>query len=420
MSSKRPPLAEPSTLRVELQRSDGSWLTVGNLKRSGEVNWFESVPEYWESDQRAILGQVFEERGRTWRPSARVALPTWFSHLLPEGRLRQAVAEAADVNERREFFLLWRVGGDDLPGAVRIVSAEADEGAPPALDADDVLDEDAAAVLKFSLAGVQLKFSVVRHGERGLTVPARGQAGEWIAKLPDQRPSFEGVPEAEFAGLELARRVGIVVPEIELVDVSSIAALPDWSTKHGKIALLVKRFDRAPNGRRVHVEELAQVLDIPTGHHLFKYRRLNFETVASVTSALCGPEAVGEVVDRIVLNVLLGNGDAHAKNWAYRYPDGWSAELSPAYDIVPTVLYIPGDDLGVKLAGSRRFDDVTVASFDRLGVRAGWTSADIRRRVRDAVERVIDAWPILVELLPSEAVKTLTTRRDGLALTHRT
>ncbi len=410
--------ADPSALRIELQRPDGSWLTVGYLKRAGEVNWFESIPDYWESDRRVVLGQVFEERGRTWRPSVRVALPTWFSHLLPEGRLRQAVAEAAEVNERREFFLLSRVGHDDLPGATRVVSADTDEGAAPTLESDEVVDEDDVAVLKFSLAGVQLKFSVVRDGERGLTVPARGQAGEWIAKLQDQRPGFEGVPEAEFAGLELARRAGINVPNTELVDVSSIAGLPDWSTKDTKTALLVERFDRAPNRRRVHVEELAQVLDISTGNYLFKYRRVNFETVASVTSALCGPDAVGEVVDRIVLNVLLGNGDAHAKNWAYRYPDGRTAELAPAYDIVPTVLYIPGDDLGLKLGGSRSFDDVTVSSFDRLGVRAGWTPADIRQRVRDAVDRIIDAWPALNDHLPEPAYRTLTRRRDHLPLLH--
>lgn len=416
MSALRFSPADPIALRVELQRPDGTWLAVGLLKRVGEVNWFESLPEYWESDARVILAQVLEEGGSRWRPTVRVALPTWFSHLLPEGRLRRAVAEAADVNERREFFLLARIGGDDLPGALRVVAADIAEGAPSKAEADHLPDEDVAAVLKFSLAGVQLKFSVVQDRERGLTLPASGLAGEWIAKLPDQRPGFEGVPQAEFAGLELARKAGITVPRTQLVEVASIAGLPDWSIQGGKTALLIERFDRAPNQRRVHVEELAQVLEISTGHHSFKYIRTNFETVASVTSALCGPEAVGEVVHRIVLNVLLGNGDAHAKNWAYRYPDGRNAELAPAYDIVPTVLYIPGDDLGLNLDGSRSFDDVTVASFDRLASRAGWTSSEIRQQVRQAVDRVIDAWPVLDSLLPDTASATLTRRRDLLPL----
>lgn len=47
------------------------------------------------------------------------------------------------------------------------------------------------------------------------------------------------------------------------------------------------------------------------------------------------------MIDRIVLNILVGNGDAHVKNWTFIYPDGSRPQLSPAYDIVPTVLYVP-------------------------------------------------------------------------------
>lgn len=405
----------PVALLVQLQRPDGRWLDVGLLERSGETNWFQSFPEYWEADDRPILGQVFEERDRAWRPTAQVALPNWFSHLLPEGRLRHAVAEAADANEKREFFLLARIGGDDLPGALRVLPADASGEVEPIVESAEPTEHD-ELVLKFSLAGVQVKFSVVREGQRGLTIPAGGTAGDWIAKLPDQRPGFEGVPEAEFAGLELARRAGINVPPAELVPVESIVGLPEWATRGGGAALLVKRFDRSTDQRRIHVEELAQVLGISTGHQRFKYKRTNFETVASVTSGLCGRDAVGEVIDRIVLNVLVGNGDAHAKNWAYLYPDGRTGELSPAYDIVPTVLYIAGDDLGLNLAGSRAFDGVTLASFDRLGERSGWDVGDARERARTATAQVVDAWPLLKDLLPSAAYVALTKRRDSLPL----
>ncbi len=57
--------------------------------------------------------------------------------------------------------------------------------------------------MKFSLAGAQLKFSVYGYG-RGLTVPAKGQAGNYVLKFPDGRPGFSGVPEAELGSLELA------------------------------------------------------------------------------------------------------------------------------------------------------------------------------------------------------------------------
>lgn len=164
------------------------------------------------------------------------------------------------------------------------------------------------------------------------------------------------------------------------------------------------------------VEQLAQILDIPTGLPRAKYVRANFETIASVVSALCGTDSVGEIIDRLVLNVLVGNGDAHLKNWAICYPDGRQAVLSPAFDIVPTVLFLPDDDLGLKLNGTRSFHDVTTRSFDRLARRAGWTEQTARARVREAVERVSGAWAVFADHLSADSVQRLTRRRDALPL----
>jgi serine/threonine-protein kinase HipA len=185
----------PVGLRVDLQDPDGRWVSVGVLRRSNETATFSSFEEYWALSERPVLGQMFEQRGPMWQPSATTALPTWFANLLPEGPLRHAIASDIGVNEEREFFLLARVGGNDLPGAVRIAVVEAGED-PLEVEPDDE-DADPATepsdALKFSLAGVQLKFSVADEA-RGLTVPARGESGTWIAKLPDRRPGFEACP----------------------------------------------------------------------------------------------------------------------------------------------------------------------------------------------------------------------------------
>src|SRR5436853_3301748 len=79
--------------------------------------------------------------------------------------------------------------------------------------------------LRFSLAGVQLKFSAVMEASGGLTIPAHGVGGSWIVKLPSTQ--FPAVPENEYVMLELARAVGITVPEIRLVPVSDIRSLPE-------------------------------------------------------------------------------------------------------------------------------------------------------------------------------------------------
>lgn len=413
-SSSRVPA---SALAIELQRPDGSWLQVGLLRHDSEITWFSSEPAYWTAARRPVLGQVFEENDKAWQPSSRLALPNWFSHLLPEGRLRALVAAAAGVHARREFFLLERLGIDDLPGAVRATAVDdaADGGVVPEPQQHDPGDDD-EAILKFSLAGVQLKFSLRHDGLRGLTVPTRGQVGDWIVKLPDERPGFDAVPEAELGCLELARAAGIPTPDAQLVDVAAIAALPDWARQSKDSAFAVRRFDRKANGTRVHAEQFAQILNIPTGLDSYKYKRANFETVAVVTRALCGEAAVADLIDRLVLNVLVGNGDAHLKNWVVIYPDGQRPQLSPVFDVVPTVLYIKDDNLGLKLGKSREFADIDARSFERLAVRCGWSVGEARGRAHQAVERIRTSWPLLRDYLSHERFDRLSLRLDRLPL----
>jgi serine/threonine-protein kinase HipA len=406
-----------SALLIQVQSPRGEWLDVGLLKQSQSRNWFEFVDSYWNRAYRPVLGQVFEEHGRDWEPSAHVALPRWFSHLLPEGRLRDAVSLAADVKSVQEFALLRRLGLDDLPGAVRALPAIVegiDYAVPPIEVAGDDSDED--PILKFSLAGAQLKYSVFED-ERGLTVPARGSAGNVIAKLPDGRPGFDGVPEAELGALQLARDSGLSAASARLVQISDIAGLEKWVEWVGQRPVLaVDRFDRGASDRRVHMEELAQVLDIPTARDGAKYSSANFEMVAVYVAALSGIDVVGQVIDRIVLNILVGNGDAHLKNWAFQYLDGENPSLSPLYDVLPTVLYVGKDDLGLNLDSTKDFEAISFASFDKLGARSGFGVSEARRQAAEAVDRVLENWDVLREYLSRENFNRLNVRLQGLAL----
>ncbi len=136
-------------------------------------------------------------------------LPVFFSNLLPEGHLRDYLAARADVKPQREFFLL-AVLGADLPGALMV--SPMDRRMKTLHHAADRDHEERVpeVALRFSLAGVQLKFSAVMEASGGLTIPAGGMGGSWIVKLPSAR--FASVPENEYAMLALARAVGIEVP----------------------------------------------------------------------------------------------------------------------------------------------------------------------------------------------------------------
>ena len=403
-------------LLVQLQRPVGDWVDVGLLRSRNNTNWFEAFDSYWDLPRRPVLGQVFEDRPRDWKPSTHVALPHWFSHLLPEGRLRQAVASAAGIGESTELQLLATLGIQDLPGAIRVMPWDQELGSEsPEAIREEHAESETDPVLKFSLAGLQMKFSV-HKSERALTVPISGTAGNMILKLPDPRLGFEGVPEAEFAAMSFARAAGIQTPNIELVRADEVEGLGRWGQTNGRLSFAVARFDRLSDGRRVHAEEFAQILNIPSGREYAKYNHTNFEAVANVSARLAGIETVGEVIDRIVLNVLVGNGDAHLKNWAMIYSDGINPALTPAYDIVPTVLYIANDNLGLKLNGSKRFDAVTPSSFDRLGAVTDFGAEAARARAREAAERGLEAWPVLNDLLPHDQLDALTQRLKGLPM----
>ncbi|WP_281032552.1 type II toxin-antitoxin system HipA family toxin [Nocardia exalbida] len=225
-----------------------------------------------------------------------------------------------------------------------------------------------------------------------------------------------GVPEAELGALKLAAVAGINSADGFLVDVTSVSGLEDYSRNaHGQ-ALAVHRFDRKTNDLRVHMEELAQIIDIPTAKQDAKYRMANFEMVATLISGLVGVESVGEVVDRIVLNVLIGNGDAHLKNWAVVYNDGRTPTLAPAYDLVPTVLYLPDDNLGLNLAKSKSFSDVTAYSFEGIGRRTGYGASEARRRAVDAVARIMDQQKTFTHYLSKDALSRLRNHHSTLPL----
>jgi serine/threonine-protein kinase HipA len=264
------------------------------------------------------------------------------------------------------------------------------------------------------LAGLQMKFSVQKI-DRGLTIPVSGTAGNSILKLPDPRPDKRDVPRAEYAGMKLAMGMGLDVAPVELVDGRSVEGL-NYEFEGDSTSLLISRFDRTEDDRRVHVEELAQVMLIPTAREQAKYKYANFESVANFVSNLTGVQGVGVVIDRIVFNVLFGNGDAHLKNWAFIYRDGRNAELSPAYDLVPTVLYIDNDNLGLNLNGSKSFESVRAASFYGLGERSGYGGREAVDRAAAAVSRLMATWYELSDLLPGDQFTALNKRIVGLPL----
>jgi serine/threonine-protein kinase HipA len=367
---------------------------VGTLSLlEDEYTEFVISEEYRQQYPRPILGQTFEDN-LTRRRSSRMRLLPFFSNLLPEGPLRELIAEKMGVHPQREFFLIARLG-EDLPGAVIITPAgvlEEDASKPLAeFEAEPVpLQEQ----LRFSLAGVQLKFSMLRQ-DRGMTLPTSGRGGDWIVKLPDNR--YDLVPENEFSMMSWAHSAGINVPEFHLERVSDLEGLPEGIVLREGMAFAIRRFDRPAPGKRVHMEDMAQVLGLYSDE---KYKKFNYETTANVLLNVAGPDAFHEFLRRLVFIIAIGNGDAHHKNWSLLYPDGINATLSPAYDLVSTIQYMRNDTLALNLARSKRFEDVSLETFERLARKLKLGSDEVLPIVRAAVQATLDSWSSLRSELP--------------------
>jgi len=253
--------------------------------------------------------------------------------------------------------------------------------------------------LRFSLAGVQLKFSAVMEATGGLTIPAGGMGGSWIVKLPSAR--FPSVPENESVMLELARRVGIAVPDHHLVDIATIKGLPEEARATGGTALAVQRFDRVPGSGPVHMEDFAQVFGLFADD---KYGRRSYANIASVLWAETGEEGTYEFVRRLVFSVLIGNADMHLKNWSLLYPDRRTPVLSSAYDFVATLPYIPSDTLALTFGGSRSLAGITKDQMRRFADAARIPASPLWPIAVETAARTVTEWERLehTDLLPME------------------
>lgn len=356
-------MSDVSTLNVFLYGE-----LIGTITHVGhDRSLFAFTEAYIDDTQRSILSLSFKdslgELISDFKPVQTQLMP-FFSNLLPEGEMRRYLAERAGVNSSREFFLLW-VLGQDLSGAVTVKPA-AEEELPPSVS--ELIDEEKShknAAMRFSLAGVQLKFSAVQQATGGLTIPADGMGGSWIVKLPSSK--FQDVPENEFSMMELARQVGMNVPQTQLLDIGDIENIPDGIGQFGNSAFAVQRFDRTKDGQAVHTEDFAQVFGV---YPHDKYKKASMRNIAEVIGIEGQEDDMAEFVRRLVFNTLIGNADMHLKNWSLIYSDKRSASIAPAYDFVSTIPYIADNAAALNVSRSKKFSDFTMDELSHLAAKA--------------------------------------------------
>ena len=372
-----------STLNVLLYGEPIATIThVGN-----DRTLFAFNEAYANDETRPVLSLGFKDALggliTQFKPT-QARLTPFFSNLLPEETMRNYLAQRAGVNPAREFFLL-RALGQDLAGAITVVPADG-EALPPNLNETVIDNLEQQTPMRFSLAGVQLKFSAVQQASGGLTIPATGTGGSWIVKLPSSR--FEAVPENEYSMMTLARMLGIDVPEIKLLPIEQIANIPAGIGQFGSSAFAIRRFDRS-QGQAIHIEDFAQIFGV---YPQDKYKTASMRNVAQVLSIEGNEQDIAEFIRRLVFNTLIGNADMHLKNWSVIYKDKRAASIAPAYDFVSTIAYIPDDSAALKVSRSKKFSDFTFDELTHLAAKAMLPEKLVVETARQTVDRFYEVW----------------------------
>ncbi len=321
------------------------------------------------------------------------------SNLLPEGALRELLAQKLKVHIDSEFQLLAHLG-QDLPGA--LIASPLDAGQIPGYllsaigPVKTVKPATQDEINRFSLAGIQMKFSM-RERDGRYHLGQSGELGDWIVKTPSTKHAH--VPLNEYTAMRLAQLAGIDIPDIRLVELDKLATLPPINLPNEQHAFAIRRFDRH-NGQRIHMEDFAQVL-VKYPHE--KYSSANAEHIGKVLYQYTGDAManVQQIARRLLVNILLANGDAHLKNWSVIYPDRITPELSPAYDIVTTQVYIPDErQFALNLGDNKDWYHANLGHFERWAAKADIPWRAIKPHLDDTLDKARTLWPTALKNLP--------------------
>ena len=327
------------------------------------------------------------------------------SNLLPEGSLRELIAQGLKVHVDNEFHIFSYLG-EDLPGAIEAMPMEPEDvpvlllesvlsthGKAKAVKFDKVTQEN-----KFSLAGVQMKFSMKEKDGR-YNLSKGDVLGDWIIKTPSTK--HKNVPLNEFTAMSLAEMVGIEIPEIKLVELNQLDNLPQIKLPDETHAFAIKRFDRAGD-KRIHMEDFAQIL-VKYPHE--KYRSANYRQLGQIIYEYSGDGLADaqQFARRLLVNILLANGDAHIKNWSFLYPDRVTPRLSPAYDIVTTSVYIENEvQFALNLGKTKEWYKVSMTDFEYWATKAGIPWRAVKSHLDEVVEIARASWPQALSNLPMD------------------
>ena len=341
----------------------------------------------------------------------------FFGGTLPEEGNRKVIARILGISDKNDFAMLEQIGGE-CAGAISFLPE--DEEIAENDDRYRELDDDELAKIlrelprrplmagedgiRLSLAGAQDKIAV-RVDDAKISIP-RGSAPSTHVLKP-AIDTYEGVVFNEAFCMTLANACDLNTAPIEIGKIEDI----DY--------LLAQRYDRIQdnegNIQRLHQEDFCQALGIPSE---IKYQSEGGPGLADSFTLIRDASSTPALdlialLDAVIFNLLIGNHDAHAKNFSLLYMPDRSIRLAPLYDLVCTVFYAElTDKMAMKIGGEAKSALIYPGQIERFAANAGLAAAQMRARVSALTERLLEEIPSIKKPSPiSERVAALITAR---------
>ncbi|MHB1947474.1 MAG: HipA domain-containing protein [Gammaproteobacteria bacterium] len=329
----------------------------------------------------------------------RKACHAFFGGILPEENNRKIIAKNLSISPNNDFSMLEKIGGE-CAGALSFISKDIKLNSS-LNNYHELKSEELANILRqlpsrpllagekdvrLSLAGVQDKIAIYKENDTYF-IPLDSSPSTHILK-PDLG-IYEGVIFNEAFCLQLARKIGLSVADAEIKKIEDINYL------------LIKRYDRILNSDtnkiiRLHQEDFCQALGIASSN---KYQNEGGPSLKQCFELIRRESSIPildlqRLINAVIFNFLIGNCDAHGKNFSFLYLD--QLQLAPLYDLVCTLYYEElNQDMAMKLGGEYKILRVNLINFDKLADEIGFSKPEVNRRIFEVIDTILDVLPTI-------------------------
>lgn len=315
----------------------------------------------------------------------------FFEGLLPEQDQRTLIAKNLGISDKNDFSMLEKIGGE-CAGALTFIQIDQTIKTGN-VDYHILEDRELANILRelpkkpllagergvrLSLAGVQDKLAVLVKNDK-IFIPLNNTPSSHILKPAHQ--IYDDLIFNEHFCLTLAKKIGLSVADVKIKKIEEINYL------------LIKRYDRVIHNeqiQRIHQEDFCQALGVPSSK---KYQNEEGPSLKDSFNLIREYSSIPildleKMLDAVIFNFLIGNCDAHGKNFSLLYSD--NIQLAPLYDLVCTLHYEDIEKkMAMKIGGEYEINKITPRHFDKFADEVGFSKPEVRKRMMKLIDKII-------------------------------